>query len=837
MRYKRITLDGYIPLRLSGATKLDWSPTASYQMILGTNGSGKSSLMAELSPLPPTPGDYTKPGSKRVEIEHEDVDYILHSTMSSTTRHSFIRDGIELNEGGTGAIQKELVWRYFRYTEEYHKLITGRILFTDMTQAERRKWITRLSQADYTFALNMFEIISKEAIARRGFLKIAKQRLHDETVALQQMEQAEGLEERVKALQDDLSALLYVRFPTEQTATQAMHTVQEALLRIATESQPILKVSHEINSRERTNDETFGPSTYTHWKDRNFDRMQEAIRAGEQVLAADQAILDRLITEYTEIETQLGPLTIVENQDVGDMEARLQALQNERDALRGTIIHFPLLLTADEPEALLSATQEILPRVLQVFSILPDNSDQRFSRANLEKATTLKRQAIDQINHDEGAIRVLNQQVHAIEHARQETCPECKFVWTPGIRVEELPQLKQKIASFTQEIHRCNQRLEETSKFLEEMDAYMSVYRQWRSSVSQYPRLQPLWDYVLQQRYDIVEPMSHRDVFLNWEEEARTAARLFRVKEEIDKLTKLIEVTKLGEHGHLLKRKEELSKEIEDRGLALHWDKGRLQCELVKQKLFHQLEQSTARWTQAIENLEDAYARALEALANEAVEKDIVKIQSQLGALQHALRAKEVLMGVIKEKQLEIEKAELDYEAYALLAKELSPKEGLIAEQLTGFIKCLVAQLNSIIASVWTYEVEVQPCGLGDGELDYQFPLQSGAAGPYTADVKLGSTSMKDIINFAFAQTAMLYLDLKDYPLFVDELGASFDEAHRPAINQFISRLMESQRYSQVFMISHYVAGWGSFNDAEYLVLDGRNITVPSSNNTHAVFS
>jgi hypothetical protein len=293
----------------------------------------------------------------------------------------------------------------------------------------------------------------------------------------------------------------------------------------------------------------------------------------------------------------------------------------------------------------------------------------------------------------------------------------------------------------------------------------------------------------------------------------------------------------LGEQGALRQRVEALEKEINERTRQLSDLRANLKSESIQRELFRKLEESTNNWRCAISNLESSYQAALEASANECIERDITRVQGQLGALQNTLHAKEVLVGVIEELKKTVAKAEIDYEALSLLAQELSPKEGLIAEQLSGFIRCLTAQLNSILSSVWTYELEVLPCGMENGDLNYLFPLQVGSAGKPSKDVSEGSQSMKDMVDFAYAQTAMLYLDLKDYPLFVDELGASFDESHRPAINQFVSRLMESQRYSQVFMISHYVAGWGSFNDAEYLVLDSRNITVPSQHNTHAVIT
>jgi len=822
MRLKRLVLDGYTRLLLSGIQHLEWTPHAAYQIILGTNGSGKSSLMAEINPWPSQPSDFIKGGQSVKEYEHEDSQYILTSTFASATRHSFIKDGIEFNEGGTGAVQKELVLRHFRYDNDCHALFTGRTRFSAMNQAERRKWITRMSQADYTFALNLHDRLSKISNDMRGYLKLTKQRLHDEAASLAHMEQADGIEERVKGLQQELTDLLYTRVPSLETAVQSAERLRHAKDQVDLAGQQLLRSAQIVDLKR---------------KDRSLTLLDERVQGITQAIQSDTSVLDRLKQEFSDLEGHLAPLLASTYKDPTEIHRALMEAQSRLDGLRATITFFPMLLTADDPLAILNASEEILPQTIALFSSLPDNSDRKYSRDNREKALTLKRAALDRITYAEAAIRILDQRQHAIEHAQSETCPSCRFVWTPGFSREELPELLHKRQAFTVEVAQCQARVAETEAFLEAMEAYMALYRQFRGMVQQYPRLTPLWDYIQTHRYDTDHPSDHQDVFIQWSQEVRAAVEVLETATAVVQLEKLIEAAQLGEQGALRQRLEALEKEIGERTHRLTTLRQQLQSETFQRGLFHALETATQLWQSAIKGLEETYQSALEASANECVESAITRTQGQLGALQHTLHAKTVLIGVIEDLKKTIAKAEVDYDAVVLLAQELSPKEGLIAEQLHGFIRCLTMQINSILSSVWTYELEVLPCGMDNGILDYQFPLQTGAAGKPTKDVSEGSESMLDMVDFAFAQTAMLYLGFEDYPLFVDELGAKFDEAHRPAINQFISRLMESQRYSQVFLISHYVAGYGSFVDSEYLVLDGRNITAPSLHNTHATLS
>jgi len=92
-----------------------------------------------------------------------------------------------------------------------------------------------------------------------------------------------------------------------------------------------------------------------------------------------------------------------------------------------------------------------------------------------------------------------------------------------------------------------------------------------------------------------------------------------------------------------------------------------------------------------------------------------------------------------------------------------------------------------------------------------------------------------EMINIAFKLTAMLYLGLLDYPLFMDEPGEGFDEQHRDQIMSLIRQMLDSGHYSQLFMVSHFASNHGSFLDAEVLVLDSSNIALPGKFNEHVI--
>jgi ABC-type multidrug transport system ATPase subunit len=131
----------------------------------------------------------------------------------------------------------------------------------------------------------------------------------------------------------------------------------------------------------------------------------------------------------------------------------------------------------------------------------------------------------------------------------------------------------------------------------------------------------------------------------------------------------------------------------------------------------------------------------------------------------------------------------------------------------------------------------VMSCGLDSGELDYKFPVFFADSVNVPPDISKTSKGQKQVIDFAFYLTVMLYLNLNDYPLFLDEPGEGFDEQHRVKLIDFVKQLMESGRHSQLFLISHYASGHGAFTNAEILVLDSSNISVPGIYNQHVTMA
>ena len=92
MVYLSIALKGLKRFDLPGFSVLELDFTSLIQIFIGTNGSGKTSLMQQISPLPALSTDFDPEGYKVVRIADKQDYYILGSYFEKTTRHSFLKN-------------------------------------------------------------------------------------------------------------------------------------------------------------------------------------------------------------------------------------------------------------------------------------------------------------------------------------------------------------------------------------------------------------------------------------------------------------------------------------------------------------------------------------------------------------------------------------------------------------------------------------------------------------------------------------------------------------------------------------------------------------------------
>lgn len=823
MLIEEMVLSGYKRLLLNNIKEFIYKPTSQYQLILGTNGSGKSSILHEASPLPAIPANYVSGGSKLIVISHRGSHYELTSTFKgSTGKHTFVKDGLVMNDNGTASVQKELVEQEFGYTAELHSLLIGQTLFTDMGPGKRRDWITRISDIDLDYAMRMYDRLKGTVRDMSGALKHVSGRLTQETNKLAAFSDIDELEQESEQLKAELNVLLAHFNPKLPPLGNVQQRIDEIINHIELVSMEIVNL--DIKQPDGVCVES-------------YEELDTHIRQIEQDIQQHDHHLKRLYKEHDDVARFLNALRESGSGSLSELKDKEKALYHEIKQLEDSIVKFRVL---NDTKGIIESNREALPQLVEILQQIPNNESGYYSRKQLEMSRTEKEQVNKELDRTLAHLSRVEGRIETIQSSKDTSCPKCSYRWKEGVSETELAELKVQADALRESVNELRTRVGKSDRDIETLKDYAEIYGRFGRLAGSYPRLRTLWDYMLENQCVTHNPAGHIEVVYCWERDMDVCHRLEMLVKEDVQLKEAIqhaESLESGDSRFANGRIGELEKEIE-RTIV---EKELLQRDYPAIDAYRRrldgLKRLVIQNNTLLKSLSEALEDHADALRNDGITTLTKRHQTRLAYAHARIGEKATLSGIVTDLEKSHEELKNDHLAGKLLLDILSPVDGLIAEQIRGFIDCMVAQMNDIIKQVWTYDLTILPCGLDSGELDYKFPLSVKSTDSTTPDVQHGSTAQVEIVNFAFKLMVILYLNLQDYPLYLDELGHSFDEQHRINVMNYVKLLIEAKRHSQLFMVNHYAAQWGVFSDAEICVLDTTNVTVPQIHNKHVTIN
>lgn len=820
MKLVKLVLVGYRRLMLNNIKSLTYTPTSLYQLVLGTNGSGKSSVIYEISPLPGNPADYIKTGSKVSVWEHRGLIYELSTTFKSGTKNSFLKDGVECNPGGTASVQKELVKQEFGITSDIHELLIDQETFTSMTSSKRSEWITLLCDTDFTFALNLYNNVRKAGRDAQGAYKHLSGRLTQETARLKALGESDQWADEAKLLQDELEVLFTNK--SNRQLSGGMDTLKQLQQYECNIAEQMLAIGRPV------------PSKYKF-------TCQDDLTQAVQRAVTDLDLLNHSLTWTTEALEDLVKLQkTVESSgvaDVGTAGAELDRLQAETQKLISTLNQYQYLPEYNAYAAVLSI-ESIKEDLINLLREIPDNGERQFNKAAVDTAREELRSTKERANLFLNKIAKEEATLEHLAGVCKVECPKCSHNWLPNNTEDHVQMATRTLESFQKEHQTLSSRVVELEQYLEAAQEFSGYFQRFRGMVSNNPSLKAFWDRILENdgintraKHWILEFSLFTEDVAQWFEISKLNEQTQRLTLALDAMKNVSGVGQLAEH--ISEHQTKISILTQDLVTAQ-----RHLATLKKANVeVNGLMKLNDELTKVSGKKRQAYEDYLVEVKDSAIGHVTRQHQNRLAFLNAKLSEKKTLEDLLDDLTESRNNVEQDMHTYKLLADELSPSDGLIADQLGGFIRAFTEHLNTIISNVWTYEMPVLPCGQDSGVLDYKFPLRIKESDTPVPDISRGSTGQKEIINFAFKLIVMFYLRLTDYPLYLDELGHSFDEQHRINVMNFVKDLVETKGFSQVFMISHYASSHGAFTQAEVLVMDSTNIAVPMKYNQHAILA
>ena len=444
---------------------------------------------------------------------------------------------------------------------------------------------------------------------------------------------------------------------------------------------------------------------------------------------------------------------------------------------------------------------------------------------------------INKIQKYDSQLISLLKQKETIESSQEHICPKCKYIWKPGVSEEELKVLNQKINKLQNVIKELNVKREKLSEECENIDIRKEEINRFRSLAHSYPRLRNFWFYIAECEFLYSDPQAILNYYSIWEEEVENSIEIEKINHDIESikitLKRLNEEKDIVNIEYLTKREKGIKERIEVILKDIEKTKYDIK-ELSKYKDdYLNLSDLISKLTIRMKELKGLEYQIIEGKIQSEINDRLNDTQVSLASNRTRKTEVETIAGIIKDLKNSIENLKSDIQSLSAIEETLSPNNGLIADTLGGFINVFINQLNVLIERVWEYDLKIGTCSNNDGELDYKFPFKVVGNDTPIRDISEGSTGQIEIIDFVFMITVMVYMDLMDFPLFLDEMGSSFDETHKSRLVMFIKWLLETQHCSQIWMVSHFASEHGGLTDAEICVLDGTNIAIPENSNLH----
>lgn len=819
-----------------GATKIRdflYTPSEDYtlQLVLGTNGSGKSSLMHELWFLPADKSDYGPEGSKEIEGWWNGVHYHLKSTMGERAFHSFKVDGEELNEGGKIDMCRQLCKEHLKVTPEIRAMALDKDPLTTMGPARRRYWMLKLADTDYTYAIGAYAKLKSAHNDATGMANRLKKRQVDEIAKLADKKVVAELTADTHAIKELIDEIYGMR---NASAQKSAHWTEQ----LGTNAAELKRIGAEIDRVDRKVLENCGFSS--------LDEIQARRDIVKTEIHSKQQLSQHLFQDHEKLRKKYETLVKAGSESIGQLVEKI-TLAQAANVYERTYLIFPEDERKIDPQQLIDAFKNIFADLTDRISSLPAN-DGYYGSA---KAAIYERELDElhtRIRAQKARIARLKEDVdHRRNHMQKDsiTCPNCRHSWTTMATDEELKKIEDYVVTLEEKVSAGEDEAKGKESFIKEYKEYLDSYRAVTSMMKSAPILSYYFNHISRCGRLVTHPGSvGADLALVEADLERLVTiskndKIIADAEAMIEMKKNLEADTLeGLEGDLKKIEETMqaqTKTIGDLGVELKQLEA-LVAQVNKVNLLHS-QMLTAAGTN-----KKMYNRYVYSRYQEMLHEVIRTLQTQLARKEDALAYINTQQHIVDEIARQLDEAVMNERIAKAAHTALSPNSGAIAEGLSRFVNSFVKRLNKIISVIWTYPIVIQPIEMAGGgsEMDYKFPFKSHGKPKPNKDVNEGSVSMLKIFDFAWKVSTIQALGLGHLPLFLDEFETGFDDVHRERAVYFAKRLLDEGAYGQIFMISHYESNHSSLSSqAQTCILSRDNLLLPSDiiANEHVVMS
>lgn len=798
---------------INNITTLVYTPETNTQIILGSNGCGKSSLLSMLNPLPADKKDFDTDGYKQIIIKYNNKLYDISSGLVPN-KHSFKVDNVELNTSGTRTVQLELVLEHFNITPYSNSIMLGNIKLTTMLPIDRKKLFTDIANVDYTFALRVYNNLKKRHRDIDGSIRVLK----DNLLSLEKSVISKTELDRY------LTDIRYIEELKSYLTSQYTSNVEYTDIEI---------INNKISQLSANNKQ------FTWYSDKILEldvntKLSSEVEEEIAIVKYKISVIDKLITD---IQHKITTETIQHHVDTDDISADITKLEERLSIITGICDSFLItdLTNIDKFITEYEASIMTILDILNNIKILNNNIAVDDNKNTIEEL----RLHIFDINNiiigTNSKLSTYNSELISLEDSLKNNnhivCGNCGHSWVDGYDDKKYTQIKLDIDNLTNKNDAYKVKLSKLELSLDMLISLQNEILNLKNYIISFEYLRPILN-TIEQNTTIDSKSTKIDVSTVVNTLTSLTSNLSVLKDytsvsfELSKLYKHREEQKLIHNieynvklGNIKVLETELNSNIMDKAVLTE-RLSNLETILKYQRKLSEIKTSIKYGLISINKLKYnsmLYNKNIAITKHINILKELHMNIEVIVNGQRDIHSKISLITSQLSDLLEREKVIKD------MMIALSPTEGLIAKSINSFLVVFLNDMNKIINSVWSYPIEILPYSTNElEELDYKFPVIVNGNEP-NDDVSKLSSSMMDIVDLAFKLTYMKYTRQQHCPLFLDEFGKTFDAYHRTVSYDVIDKII-SNDVNQIFIVSHYDEGYLRFGDSDISIINTNNI-------------
>lgn len=796
-------------LRSGLIERILYKPKSPYQIIIGPNGFGKSALLDEITAFPSASNAFEKNGLSRLLLETDHGIIETKTIVGSDAKHEFWLNGENLNDGGTSTVQKDLVQKYLNVDKFSALIQSGQFSFSGAGSAKRQEVLTALADSDMSFANNLFHKARKKLSHSIGAVNALEETLAEKETQRISEEEYRVLTERLSEYQSIVTEVLKdYREPKNNVQDSVALQYQWQQIPEQIKNTLCLMPNAPLNAADRAV-----------WVER-INKLKEYVFGMETRKKALQE-------EYDELELILKRNADASEENLSRLRNEVNYWERQFHAASQEQYYAPELEIDDFAlEMSLEQLSMIFPEWSRTLTEMNPDPEGLFTRQNYETLLSNRQRFQDHYNGLSAKQAQYREQLQHLEQGKEVHCPQCKFHFIPGVSSDARPRLTKLLNDVAESLRQGEKAIEDNRLAIDNIELWLSQYRNLVGLRNQAPAAQPLFLELDRRVVMKDEPLRAVQIMLLLKEDLEKRLEVYRAKQKMQDaqliLSRLQENVVAGIEG-VRSRYEKVKEGMEN--IYLELNRAREEGQAWEQGLRYadQYTEAVDKATQNYERLVSDTVDGIDHLFNQTRLLLIQDLQGHIGTLTKTLNDAKTLIDQIEDTRKQLEKQKGKVWSYRLLVSTLSPKSGVVAEQMNGFIKLFISQLNEVIAEIWTHPMELLIGKPNDSDLSYEFPLRLHDSDDYIVpDMRTGSDGQMKIIDFAFQITAMMYLNLSNVPLCLDEVDRPLSPEHKARLMQFITRAVENERFSQVFLISHHAVSHGALPFSDIIDFDFR---------------